>query len=214
MKKFTLIELLVVIAIIGILSSLLLPSLSKAREMTKTAVCLSNLKQVGITLFNYTADDDGTSPGGLFVGQSPIYSGNDGRFGSYLAIYAGLPQTNGAQAFNLLMCPSFTSSISGSTARQTVQFRATGNNSDGDRYFGYPEYNGDPARAPMSVTAIEEPSEENSIIENDVILTGNSSTWNGNMSPTPRHGFKGGGPYRTRAYFDGHVIVSTKNLQN
>jgi prepilin-type N-terminal cleavage/methylation domain-containing protein len=46
MKKFTLIELLVVIAIIGILVSILLPSLKQAREKTKRAVCLSNLNQL------------------------------------------------------------------------------------------------------------------------------------------------------------------------
>ncbi|MCM8533243.1 MAG: type II secretion system GspH family protein, partial [Lentisphaeraceae bacterium] len=46
-KNFTLIELLVVVAILGVLMSLLLPSLGKAREKTKAAVCLSNFKQVG-----------------------------------------------------------------------------------------------------------------------------------------------------------------------
>ena len=43
-RKFTLIELLVVISIIGILMSILLPSLARAREVSYSAVCKNNLK--------------------------------------------------------------------------------------------------------------------------------------------------------------------------
>ena len=53
MKKFTLIELLVVVSIIGILVSLLLPSLSKAREKAHQAVCLSNQKQIATATVSY-----------------------------------------------------------------------------------------------------------------------------------------------------------------
>jgi prepilin-type N-terminal cleavage/methylation domain-containing protein/prepilin-type processing-associated H-X9-DG protein len=55
-RLFTLVELLVVIAIISILASLLMPLLSQAREMARTAVCCSNLKQTGLAAMMYAGD--------------------------------------------------------------------------------------------------------------------------------------------------------------
>ncbi len=55
-RAFTLIEVLVVVAIIALLITILLPSLKRARELGKRAVCLSNLRQQGVGFNSYGQD--------------------------------------------------------------------------------------------------------------------------------------------------------------
>ncbi len=66
--EFTLIELLVVIAIISILMSLLLPGLSKAKEMGRRSLCSGNMKQIYLGAINYAMDYNSTLP------RSSIYT--------------------------------------------------------------------------------------------------------------------------------------------
>lgn len=72
------------IAIIGILASLLLPALSKAREKGRVTTCANNLRQLGLGLAMYLDDFDGRYPGGWNDGAGEVtwddlLSGYDGR---------------------------------------------------------------------------------------------------------------------------------------
>ena len=59
---FTLIELLVVISIIALLVGILLPTLGSARAAARATFCLSNLRQLGISVQNYATVHDGDLP--------------------------------------------------------------------------------------------------------------------------------------------------------
>jgi len=78
-EAFTLIELLVVIAIIAILAAILFPVFAQVREKARVTACVSNLKQIGLGLAQYTQDNDESYPPGCYFNdtQTQLMEGVD-----------------------------------------------------------------------------------------------------------------------------------------
>ena len=73
---FTLVELLVVIGIIAFLISILLPSLSRARERSNRVTCLSNLRSLGQAMYLYAHDFRDRLPNGNLPHDANPVSGD------------------------------------------------------------------------------------------------------------------------------------------
>lgn len=109
---FTLIELLVVIAIIGVLASMLLPALQRAKEQARAALCMGALKQSGLVFQAYCDDFDRWLPiCGNFVNYQQAYNRHTQYGSPYPAVKSVTPYETALRAgyiegFEALRCPS------------------------------------------------------------------------------------------------------------
>jgi prepilin-type N-terminal cleavage/methylation domain-containing protein len=97
-RHFTLLELLCVIVILAILFSLLLPAMSRARELAYKAACGSNTRQIGIGMMSFARNNKGNLP---WASPNKGY-GSNGLLATGDGGEAVWTQTNGWRAHGLL----------------------------------------------------------------------------------------------------------------
>jgi len=124
---FALVELLVVIAIISLLVSILVPTVSRARELTKIAVCQSRLNGLGKGLQAYANNNDD------YLIPSSYTAGGQNDWPAVLVWKEYIASSHSSAADKLISvkaapfrCPSGSSEIGGGTGTATATYTTGG----------------------------------------------------------------------------------------
>jgi len=155
---FTLIEILVTIAIIAILTAILFPVFARARENARRASCMSNMKQIGLAMMQYTQDYDERYPLSTPYRDQSVNGMPGKKFkiatsicpSEYCVTWMDLiyPYAKSTQIF---VCPS----VQNSTFASYGYSSAFGNDSNNRYKYG----GGVQAGVPLTLSQIERPSE-------------------------------------------------------
>lgn len=207
---FTLIELLVVVAVIGILASLLLPALSRAKQKAQQVKCVSILKQLGLATHMYADDNEDTLPGPAVTGARVNYditSSQEIIF--YLAAYLGEPVPSKKMVVaGDLACPGYLRAAPGMTSLMGRKVWLLNDDLDPNPAnrvppFGYPLPPN--ASKPMKLTALDgyqAPASLFAVTDIDQALPNLNPgiSWWTDLPNRPVHG-----AVRNQLFFDWHV---------
>ena len=184
-SAFTLIELLVVIAIIAILAAILFPVFAQAREKARQTTCISNLKQLGLGIMQYTQDYDETYPISSYFGTTNPPSTSLAASLPWLS-WAGIiyPYVKSAQVFQ---CPDAPANLGTTLGTWVDAYSPNGfpvsyayNYSMGGSATG----NGTTIPTIKALAVVQSPANLVMIVESGADPTGTSKTTNNPADPT------------------------------
>ena len=207
---FTLIELLVVIAIIAILAAIAVPAYSGMVAKSRTAGCISNLRQLGTALISCASENNGYLPRANMNGTGQEWN---------KAVYTYIPTLNnkitGKQVDKVFLCPAEKQppDKENTCCQYTASFALEAGSSS-------TKPTGTDGNGPRTMASIESPSKTILLVDGKIGITSyawsteSASTWNavkadiGKSSPTNsskvsfRHSTSGA---MNAVYADGHV---------
>ncbi|BCM91029.1 hypothetical protein IAD21_02893 [Abditibacteriota bacterium] len=216
-KGFTLIELLVVIAIIAILAAILFPVFARARENARKASCMSNMKQIGLGIMQYTQDYDERFPMRYYGGSGATQEANTWR----RVIY---PYVKSTQLFS---CPSNTNNATRADDSTDANVSAAGLPTDAPRFMrsyainGANSFGGTPPSEYNRAANLAEMVSSAEIVLVAEMSQGRGFTGDIALSEwgDPNYAFKGHMGTSNFLFCDGHVkamkplaTITTKNM--
>lgn len=209
---FTLIELLTVIAIIGILAAILIPVVGKARQSAGKATAVSAMREMGVGLLTFAAENDGFLPpgrseNGFWLSHHGLNTADRGNLPAFLAAYLGMPIAR--QPEEAYPLEGFVSrnhlrayqNLRHENGGSLLVYASNRNVDFGDRrapVFGFFANND---QRPLSLSAIEAAHEPVWLLQEADQEGGFSASWDRDGFPAePVHG-----NVRHRLFADGHV---------